>query len=259
MPKGTRFLPLLPCMNGESAARRAASSCYQSINDSGGVFAHWLHLEFIEVISLQWQWQRKSDFFLKQAVGTFSFPWHQFDSSVEDYLHRKCRLLLIIPALVAALVLGCSSFHLSDTTLQHSALLRSESNLFPGQHSSATFPVTWHLTLHLNGSRLPEAYVGQSESIYLQFMENIYNEMHKERFWFWISSIPLGCCYEVILHGSSLLACFLWLFNYSTFPAIGFSFSTWLRAELELSPDLLISLEAADQKKKDKKTWQQDW
>lgn len=60
MPKGTRFLPLLPCMNGESAARRAASSRYQSINDSGGVFAHWLHLEFIEVISLQWQWQKKN-------------------------------------------------------------------------------------------------------------------------------------------------------------------------------------------------------
>lgn len=61
MPKGTRFLPPLPCMNGESATRRAASSRYQSINDSGGVFAHWLHLEFIEVISLQWQWQKNQN------------------------------------------------------------------------------------------------------------------------------------------------------------------------------------------------------
>lgn len=87
MPKGTRSLPLLPCMNGESAARRAASSRYQSINDSGGVFAHWLHLEFIEVISLQWQWQKNLNLKKKkkkQAAGTFSFPWHQFDSSVED-------------------------------------------------------------------------------------------------------------------------------------------------------------------------------
>lgn len=79
------------------------------------------------------------------------------------------------------------------------------------------------------------------------------NETPKERVWFWIPSITLGSCYEVILQGSSVLAWFhvLWLFHYSIFPAIVFSFSTWSRAELELGPDLLISLEAAGQKKKD--------
>lgn len=159
MPKGTRFLPLLPCMNGESAARRAASSRYQSINDSGGVFAHWLHLEFIEVISLQWQWQKKNQNKKKKNKlrERFPFPDTSLTHQWKIIYTEKRRLFLIIPALVDALVSGCCSFHLSDTTLQHSALLRSESNLFPGQPSSAAFPVTWHLALHLNGSRLSEA------------------------------------------------------------------------------------------------------
>lgn len=152
MPKGSRFLLLLPCMNGDSATRHAASSCYQTINDSGGVFARWLHLEFIEVIPLQWQWlKKKSELKIKWAAGTFPFPEHQFDSSFFPLIAQKQQLLWI----VSASVLSCSFSHPSDTTSQ--TLPSSEVN--PTGFQGNTFPqhVTWHLVLHLNGSRPSEA------------------------------------------------------------------------------------------------------
>lgn len=78
-----------------------------------------------------------------------------------------------------------------------------------------------------------------------------YNETPKERFWFWISSITLGCCYEVLL-GS---------FDYSICqPFLRLSFPFLADQELSWNWVLTCSLVWKQQirKRKTKKTWQQD-
>lgn len=102
MPKGTRFLRLLPCVSVKSATRRAASSHDIKVkNDSGGVFARWLYSEFIAVKSLQWQWGKKV--LIKKAfiLPNISFT-HKIISKILPFINitssYKCLAWATLPS-----------------------------------------------------------------------------------------------------------------------------------------------------------------